>query len=702
MSRRKNRKRRAAKGQFPAKAKPQSAEPGLAAEQIIVQAGKELAPRWSPDRFQARFQALLDATREITAMFVSPDDRDWDDPGKRSFLESVFGNACALWQQNQRADAADTFCDLLKLDRDDHQFARYWLAACLLDLEWHDELRRLLEQREEPTAVWRYAQALLAFRLGGDSDDARQRLREAQPLDPHFLDYLLGDALVHADRPVRFDRDPHESTHSLARLFLPAWRSTPGAAAWARKVLRVPLGGQPARIQFPRDELRSLPRRNVTWQVGLRLLDEAEPGSAEPPVWILGIANVDEQKLLYMTVIEEEPVPAVVWREILSAFRQPLDGTPHRPAKLAVPRADLVQAWRSTLAEIAVTCVFENKPQPIGDLLGGMAELVKLHELPHLPSDVDPSEFPQTGDVWQADFFHAPTFISNEQIGVERPWFAIVLDKRSRFVLSNEMLSGEPTPEALWDHLVRSMAHPAPRDPMRPSVVEVSDSDGYDFLKPQLDRLGVACVLSDELPELHDFCRKLAASYGGPEKCALADGPRVTMGQMESFYYAAARYFEQAPWKHVAGEIPIAIRCRGLDVGTRYAIVLGRTGVTLGLVLTNTWDDVRDLICGVRGSDAMSGFSVIFDEVTILAPVDLYLVERNGWPIPAPEAYPAVLRFVPGRQPQSPSAEDLEYLESCLQAIPDFVRRNVDAKTYEVETNGKRVKLRLSWTAPRG
>ena len=97
----------------------------------------------------------------------------------------------------------------------------------------------------------------------------------------------------------------------------------------------------------------------------------------------------------------------------------------------------------------------------------------------------------------------------------------------------------------------------------------------------------------------------------------------------------------------------------------------------------------------------MSGFSVIFDEVAILAPADLYLVERHGWPVPTPEAYPVALRFEPGRQPQSPAGEDLEYVESCLQTIPDFVSRDVDAKTYEVETQGKRIKMRLSWTFSR-
>ena len=699
MTRGKKRRGRMKKTWFAATAKP-AAGLGKATEQIVDRAPEEQ----DPGRPLGSEQALLEACQQMFAMSVlaGVSGRGRDQPEKRSDLQSVFANACSLWQQDRRQEAADAFRDLLRLDRDDDQFARYWLAASLLDLQRHDELQRLLEEYEEPTALWRYAQALLAFRLGGDSDDARRLLQEARPLDPHFLDYLLGDALVQADRPIRFGYDAHESTHSLARLFLPAWRSTPGAAAWARKVLRIPLGDPPGGMPFPRKELRALPRRNVTWQMGLRLLDETQPESGQPPIWILGIANVDEGKLLYMTVIEEDPVPAVVWREVLAAFRQPLEDAPHRPARMVVPRARFVRAWQSMLREIGVACVFTKDPQPIGELLGGMAELIKLQELPQLPSEVDPSEFSQTDEVWQADFFHSPMFISNDKVGVQRPWAAIVMDKQSGFVLSNELLAGEPTPEALWEHLVRNMAHPGPRAPMRPSEVEVSDSDCYDFLKPQLDRIGVECVLSDELAELHAFCRGLAARHGGPEKCALADGARVTMAQMESFYHTAAGYFQQAPWKHVRGEIPIAIRCRGLDAGTRYAVVIGRTGVTLGLVLINTWDDVQALIRGAITSDEMSGLSVIYDEVAVMAPVDLYLVERNGWPVPTPEAYPVALRFEPGRQPQSPSAEGLQYIECCLQAIPDFVRRGLDAKTYEVETNGQRVKMRLSWSPPRG
>ena len=121
----------------------------------------------------------------------------------------------------------------------------------------------------------------------------------------------------------------------------------------------------------------------------------------------------------------------------------------------------------------------------------------------------------------------------------------------------------------------------------------------------------------------------------------------------------------------------------------------------MGLALYRGWDDVLAMLRGLRGCDEVSGFSVIFDEVAVMAPADLYLVERNGWPILTPEAYPVALGLEPGRQPQPPNSEDLDYLESCLRIIPDFVTCGREAKTYEIVTNGKQLKMRLSWTLPR-
>ena len=618
-----------------------------------------------------------------------------------SHSDDLFEAACSQWQLGRRKEAAKQLREVLRLDANDGQHARYWLAACLFDLQRHDELKQHLEDYDEPTAVWRYARALFAFRLGGDTDDARCHLEEAARLDASFLDYLLGDNLVYADKRLRFGGNQGEMTHSMAALFLPAWRATPGAASWARRVLRVPLGDPPAEMPFPREELCELPRRDVRWQMGLRLLDREESACSKDRGWMLGIANLDEQKMMHMTVIEGGPTPETVWHGLLSAFLQPMEGKSHRPARLELPQMESARACQPLLAKMGVTCELQQDPQPITEMLGGMAALLREQQLPPLSEDIDPREFPQNDEVWQADLVHTPVMVSNEEVGVERPWSAIVIDRQSCFVLSNELIQGEPTPEHLWEHLLRTMAHPGPRDPARPLKIELTDSDCYDFIGPKLRELDVACSLVDELPQLQEFCQELASNCGGPEKCALTDGARVTREQMESFYYAAAHYFRRAPWKHVAGEIPIKIRCQAFGQGTMYAIVLGRTGVTMGLALYRGWNEVLAMLRGHKNNEEMSGFSIVFDEVAIMAPADLHLVERNGWPICTQEAYPVVMRHEPSRQPQSPRSEDLDYLETCLHVIPDFVASNREAKTYVKVTNGRQFKMQLSWTSPR-
>ncbi|NUQ65627.1 MAG: tetratricopeptide repeat protein [Pirellulales bacterium] len=699
MARRSHRRRRMQKGRPPAASTSRPMAPAVARQRLLAEAKEERNPRLALERFQTALDACR--TARDGAAFETGARSMWDVPEGRPYLEALFGAGCSLHRLDRREEAAEQFREVLRLDANDHHFARYWLAAALMDLEEHEEAKRLLDRHEEATAVWRYAQALLAFRLGGDTDDARRLLQEAQRLDAGFVDYLLGEATVDASRPVHFGGDRHETAHAAAALFLPAWRSTSGAASWARRVLKVPLGQGAAELRFPRRELRELPRRRVRWQLGLRPLPQDTDAPQEASSWVVGIVDVDRRTLRHMTVIESELTPEIVWREVLSAFLQPLEGEPYRPARLEVSRADFCRSWKDMLAEVSVRCVWEAEPQPVGQMLDGMAELSQARRLPPLRAGADPREYPRTGDVWQADFFHMPTLISNEEIGVKRPWSVLVLDKQTRFVMTSELLRGEPTPELLDEYLLRTMAHPGLREAMRPAAVEVSDSDCFDFLKPRLGELGIACLLKDELPELYEFCERLASSYGAPEKCALAEGAGVTVEQMEAFYDAAASYFRRAPWKHVPGEIPIKVQCRDFNLGTCYAIVLGRTGVTLGLALYRDWDEVVAMLRGLRDWDEMSAYSVIFDEVAIMAPRDLYLMEREGWPIATPEAHPIVLHLEPGRQPQPPNHEELDYVQSCLGTLPDFVACGRESKTYELDTGGRRIRMRLSWTLPR-
>ena len=79
-----------------------------------------------------------------------------------------------------------------------------------------------------------------------------------------------------------------------------------------------------------------------------------------------------------------------------------------------------------------------------------------------------------------------------------------------------------------------------------------------------------------------------------------------------------------------------------------------------------------------------------------MAAVDLLLIDRLGWPIATPEAWPAVMRLKPHRMPCSANAEELEFLDACLRAIPDFIQANRTSHTQQVETGTRPVVLHLS------
>jgi hypothetical protein len=415
-----------------------------------------------------------------------------------------------LWESDEYQRATNSFRELLALEHDDPCFARYWLASSLFQLGSFDELAKLLQQRDDHSGIWRFAQALEAFRQHGDTEEAQRLLVEADHLEPGFDDYLLGDKVVDASREVRFDAGPAERTFGCARLFLPAWRGVPGAATWARRVLKVPANGSgPHEVQrrSPRHELLALPLRPETWQLGLLAGPNEAAGEAHDehmPLWLLGVANVDGQEIRAVTVVDRPLTETVAWNQLIESFLSPMDGDPARPATLVVCRRDFCVAWSPLLAEIGIRCRYENDPQPVGQLLEAMGRQITSRALPAVEG-IDIRGFPQSDTVWQADFIRSPAWVMNQQQGPHRPWTVVVLDRSRSIALTTAHAPSDPTPEMLLEFLVRTMARPDGAAPQRPRLVEVSDSDCYDHLRPRLEAAGIACRLVDELTELNDY-----------------------------------------------------------------------------------------------------------------------------------------------------------------------------------------------------
>ncbi len=131
--------------------------------------------------------------------------------------------------------------------------------------------------------------------------------------------------------------------------------------------------------------------------------------------------------------------------------------------------------------------------------------------------------------------------------------------------------------------------------------------------------------------------------------------------------------------------------------GPWFAVIMGQSGMSLGLAL---YEDL-DLLCRLITGDASdeenarrtSALSLTYGEAFELAGKDIDALERHGWPIAGPEAYPTVMRVNPGLAIRVPLKWELELLCGCLECIPEFLR---DEQAYATSSAQRPLNLKLS------
>jgi hypothetical protein len=132
---------------------------------------------------------------------------------------------------------------------------------------------------------------------------------------------------------------------------------------------------------------------------------------------------------------------------------------------------------------------------------------------------------------------------------------------------------------------------------------------------------------------------------------------------------------------------------------------MGQSGLTMGLALYEDLEAVRRLWTGDRADEDNArqtvGTSVTFGEKWDLPVADLEAAQKHGWQVVRPDAYPSVFHKERGLTLRPPLAWELELLEGCLRAVPDFVdRRRQDdpaREEFTVPVASGPLQLVLSW-----
>jgi tetratricopeptide (TPR) repeat protein len=163
----------------------------------------------------------------------------WDVLRTRPYMRARFGLAQSLEGLGRLDEAIGHYQELLRLNPNDNQGARYVLLSALLRTGRDGEAGALLGQFEDdPAAIWRYGRALFAFRRDGDAPAARERLRQALRANRRVAKYLEGRAEVPDELPALYGLGSEEEAMICAYELEGAWRATPGAGAWLAAAAR--------------------------------------------------------------------------------------------------------------------------------------------------------------------------------------------------------------------------------------------------------------------------------------------------------------------------------------------------------------------------------------------------------------------------------------------------------------------------------
>jgi tetratricopeptide (TPR) repeat protein len=352
-------------------------------------------------------------------------------------------------------------------------------------------------------------------------------------------------------------------------------------------------------------------------------------------------------------------------------------------------------AWKSTLGAVAwvrgsIAKKKEMAPQPRGPLGSIKKQLEK--------------RLAQEFDVWQADFQQLPNWL---RMGAEmvRPWAIFVTSRSNGLILGYQVSTERPSAAQLWDTLVQAMQRPTAGVPHRPTELQVRAEEPWESLKPHLAEIGIALGVTDDLDEIGAVLNGLTEHMGGQPRPGLLDMPGITPAQVGSFFEAAAFFFQHAPWKKVGDETAIKVECDKYESGPWYAVLMGQSGLTMGVAL---YEDIQTLkqLWVSDGTDEEHGrqgvvTSVTFDEEWTIPAADLEAAKKYGWPLARADAYPEIFHKERGLSVRPPLAWQLDLMEGCLRAIPEFVTRYRHQEMVQVENTvsvaSGMLRLVLSW-----
>ncbi len=157
----------------------------------------------------------------------------WSIVEARPYMRALMILAELLWVAEKADEAMELYQEMLRLNPDDNQGARYAIMKHFVEANRDDLAEALLDKSKgDPTATVAYTRALWLFRKEGASPAADAALDDALKKNPFVPQYLLGERVRPSRMPEHYALGDQNEAITYVITADEGWIRTEGARTW--------------------------------------------------------------------------------------------------------------------------------------------------------------------------------------------------------------------------------------------------------------------------------------------------------------------------------------------------------------------------------------------------------------------------------------------------------------------------------------
>lgn len=643
-------------------------------------------------------RALVEAREE--AGDFSQYREPWRHYAPRQLLSILDYRAGILDELNRLEESLDVIRETMVLDPKDHAGNRYLYLSKVCNQRRWAELKEFLAQWNpeiENDIQFLYARALYAFHEEGDTERSQGLVKLALDANGRVPQFICGDvplSLEFDDMPEDGAPGSFEEAENYARVYLSAWRGTPGAVTWLRtwwtqivppdeftesdlKLLR-----QAARtsVRTLRQEVKKLEGDDLDeWLVDVRYLDSTSS-------WGMLVASMEDGQPVRVCTFPGEPNTDMVLAELFEGMCSPNVGDPRRPACLHLLEEEWLSKLTRGLKGLDIDVQLSDRAQEFRESLerGNQplpdTPVTEVEQIPSMVWELDWSPF----EIWAPDENGAPS----------QPWTVTIVDVETNDVVASTVTRHEPTETEITETLRAGVVRPMHSEPARPGLIRVRTTDNKLTVADWVKAADIDIEVGD-LPGYDRVYSEISSRMMGDRPKGLTEIEGMSLELIGELYDAAVAFYRSGPWTKIRPDDFVALSCSALTPKTWYAAVMGQLGMGLGLMLFDSSRTLRTLMNASptgdpeKAAEMMRGLSFSLEEKFAVSPADVAAAEQFGWPVAAPEAWPAVA-YIGGRDTIRPlSYDELRWLVACVRTVPEFWDKRASVNTFPMEIDGE-------------